>query len=128
VIERHYPAGPDHRAMLALRRQRESTGQEPPRLKTVVCGRNHVLARIVRTQEGPVITGKGRPETILFGDDDRQRVFGRSRSTEVAVLLDLLSDNQAVNLQCRCRHENVRASWIRACLAAPGHTAVYAVR
>lgn len=61
---RHYPGGPDDRAIAALRRYRESTGREPPVRLTVVCPERHSLARVVKTTEGPVVTGRFTTTTL----------------------------------------------------------------
>jgi hypothetical protein len=83
----------------------------------------------MQTSEGLVVCGKSNPVTLTFdaqGATLKRR--GRRRSTEVAVLLDLLDDNQAVLLDAACQMFEIRAGWFRACRPFRGHSVVYAVR
>jgi NADP-dependent isocitrate dehydrogenase len=61
---RHCPGGPDDRATAALRRYRQATGREPPTRLTVACHAGHVLARVVATAEGLVVTGRYTTMTL----------------------------------------------------------------
>jgi hypothetical protein len=131
---RRYPGGPDDRAIAALRRYRESTGREPPVRLTVACSEGHTLAQVAQTTEGPVVTGRFTTTTLYRRDTEEGPSFvrrhGRPRQRDVAVLLDLLDDNQAIILQCSCRTRNraeIRASWLRERLAAGRLRAVYAL-
>jgi hypothetical protein len=130
---RHYPGGPDDRATATLRRYQQATGREPPTRLTVACQAGHVLARVVETAEGLVVTGRYTAMTLYRteanGGPDYVRRRGRPRETAVAVLLDPLHDDQAVIVQCRCRTNDtaeLRASWLRARLAERRGRAVYA--
>ncbi len=128
--ERHYPGGADYRAARALARW-ESTGHEPTTLLRVFCScpKAHEVARLLKTAEGPVITGRSTPVTLSFDSDGvTRKKRGRCQSVEVAVLLDLLDDNQAVLLDARCQRFEIRAAWFRACRPFQGHSAVYAER
>ena len=130
---RHYPGGPDDRAVAALRRYRESAGREPPTRLTVACMRKgHVLARVVDTAEGPVVTGRYTTMTLYRTEADGWTIYvrrhGRPMVTEVAVLLDPLLDEQGIIVQCRCRTRDtaeIRAEWLRARLAEGRRRTVY---
>lgn len=127
--ERHYTGGPDYRAARALARW-EAVGQEPTVLLRVVCPcpKGHPLARLMKTAEGPVVVGRSTPVTLTMEEDgDTRKRRGRRRSAEVAVLLDLLDDNQAVLLDAPCQGFEIRASWFRARRPYRGHSVMYAM-
>jgi hypothetical protein len=129
---RHYPGGPDDRALAALIRYRESTGREPPVRLTVVCAAGHALARVVQSHEGSVVIGRYTSTTLYSNEAGKWPPFvprhGRPRRTAVAVLLEPLLDNQVIIVQCLCRTDGtaeIRAEWLRAQLDGGLRRAVY---